>query len=82
MSLMMQAVGRTYVRYFNHRHKRSGTLWEGRYKSSVLDSEAYLLTCMAYIDLNPVRAGLAESAEDFNWSSYKHLIGQKNRPNW
>jgi putative transposase len=77
MSLMMQAVGRTYVRYFNHRHKRSGTLWEGRYKSSVLDSEAYLLTCMAYIDLNPVRAGLAESAEDFNWSSYKHLIGQK-----
>ena len=77
MSLMMQAVGRSYVRYFNQRHKRSGTLWEGRYKSSVIDSEAYLLTCMAYIDLNPVRAGVAEAAEDFNWSSYKHLIGQK-----
>ena len=76
MSLMMQSVGRSYVRYFNKRHNRSGTLWEGRYKSSLIDSEAYLLTCMAYIDLNPVRAGLAESAEDFSWSSYKHLAGQ------
>ena len=76
MSLMMQSVGRSYVRYFNKRHNRSGTLWEGRYKSSLIDSEAYLLTCMAYIDLNPVRAGVAESAEDFNWSSYKHLAGQ------
>ena len=76
MSLMMQSVGRTYVRYFNKRHNRSGTLWEGRYKSSLIDSEAYLLTCMAYIDLNPVRAGLAESAEGFSWSSYKHLAGQ------
>ena len=76
MSLMMQSVGRTYVRYFNKRHNRSGTLWEGRYKSSLIDSEGYLLTCMAYIDLNPIRAGLAESAEDFSWSSYKHLAGQ------
>ena len=76
MSLMMQSVGRSYVRYFNKRHNRSGTLWEGRYKSSLIDSEGYLLTCMAYIDLNPVRAGLAESAEDFSWSSYKHLAGQ------
>ena len=76
MSLMMQSVGRSYVRYFNKRHSRSGTLWEGRYKSSLIDSEAYLLTCMAYIDLNPVRAGVAESAEDFGWSSYKHLVGQ------
>ena len=77
MSLMMQSVGRTYVRYFNKRHNRSGTLWEGRYKSSLVDSEAYLLTCMAYIDLNPVRAGAADSPEAFNWSSYKHLSGQK-----
>ena len=77
MSLMMQSVGRSYVRYFNKRHNRTGTLWEGRYKSSVLDSEAYLLTCMSYIDLNPVRAGLVEAPENFNWSSYKHLIGQK-----
>jgi len=77
MSLMMQSVGRSYVRYFNKRHNRTGTLWEGRYKSSVLDSEAYLLTCMSYIDLNPVRAGMVDAPENFNWSSYKHLIGQK-----
>lgn len=77
MSLMMQSVGRSYVRYFNKRHNRSGTLWEGRYKSSLVDSEAYLLTCMAYIDLNPVRAGLVELPEHFNWSSYRHLMGQK-----
>ena len=77
MSLMMQSVGRTYVRHFNTRHNRSGTLWEGRYKSSLVDSEAYLLTCMAYIDLNPVRAGVSDSAEAFNWSSYRHLTGQK-----
>ncbi len=77
MSLMMQSVGRSYVRYFNKRHNRTGTLWEGRYKSSVLDSEAYLLTCMSYIDLNPVRAGIVDAPENFDWSSYKHLIGQK-----
>jgi putative transposase len=77
MSLMMQSVGRSYVRYFNKRHNRTGTLWEGRYKSSVLDSEAYLLTCMSYIDLNPVRAGMVDAPENFDWSSYKHLIGQK-----
>jgi putative transposase len=78
MSLMMQAVGRTYVRYFNHKHGRSGTLWEGRFKSSIIDTEAYLLTCMAYIDLNPVRAGITDTAEQFIWSSHKHLIGKKN----
>ena len=77
MSLRMQSVGRSYVRYFNKRHNRTGTLWEGRYKSSVLDSEAYLLTCMSYIDLNPVRAGIVDAPENFDWSSYKHLIGQK-----
>jgi len=80
MSLMMQAVGRTYVRYFNGRHQRSGTLWEVRYKSSVIDSEAYLLTCMAYIDLNAVRAGLAELPAEYPWSSHRHLIGQRVDP--
>ena len=78
MSLMMQAVGRTYVRYFNHRHGRSGTLWEGRFKSSIIDTEAYLLTCMAYIDLNPLRAGLVHMPSEFMWSSHKHLMGLKN----
>lgn len=73
---MMQAVGRRYVRYFNDAQKRSGTLWEGRYKSTVIQTERYLLACMAYIDLNPVRAGLVAQARDYPWSSHGHFIGQ------
>ena len=73
---MMQAVGRAYVRYFNVRHKRTGTLWEGRYRSTLIESERYLLACMVYIDLNPVRAGMVGRPEDFRWSSYRHSIGQ------
>ncbi len=74
---MMQAVGRRYVRYFNDTQKRSGTLWEGRYKSTVIQTERYLLACMAYIDLNPVRAGLAIQARDYPWSSHGHYAGQR-----
>ena len=74
---MMQAVGRRYVRWFNDAQGRSGTLWEGRYKSTVIDTDQYLLTCMAYMDLNPVRAGLVEQAADYAWSSHGHYIGQK-----
>ena len=73
---MMQAVGRAYVRYFNLRHHRTGTLWEGRYRSNLIESERYLLACMGYIDLNPVRAGLVEQAQDYRWSSHRHCIGQ------
>jgi putative transposase len=73
---MMQAVGRAYVRYFNLRHKRTGTLWEGRYRSNLIESERYLLACMVYIDLNPVRAGMVMQAADFKWSSHRHYIGQ------
>ena len=72
---MMQAVGRRYVRYFNDRQKRTGTLWEGRYKSTLIQTERYLLACMAYIDLNPVRAGMVAQAKDYPWSSYTHYIG-------
>ena len=74
---MMQAVGRRYVRYFNDTQKRSGTLWEGRYKSTLVQTERYLLACMVYIDLNPVRAGLANQAADYPWSSYRHYTGQR-----
>jgi putative transposase len=74
---MMQAVGRRYVRWFNDAQGRSGTLWEGRYKSTVIDTDPYLLACMAYLDLNPVRAGLAGQAGDYVWSSHGHYIGQK-----
>lgn len=72
---MMQAVGRRYVRYFNDAQGRSGTLWEGRYKSTLIQAERYLLACMVYMDLNPVRAGLAAQARDYPWSSHAHYIG-------
>jgi putative transposase len=72
---MMQAVGRSYVRYFNDTQKRSGTLWEGRYKSTLIQTDRYLLACMAYIDLNPVRAGLVAQPQDYPWSSHSHYLG-------
>jgi putative transposase len=80
LAQMMQAVGRRYVRYFNARQKRTGTLWEGRFKSSLIQSERYLLACMAYIDLNPVRAGMVAQAGDFVWSSYAHHTGLRLEP--
>ncbi|WP_372826366.1 transposase [Polaromonas sp.] len=72
---MMQAIGRRYVRYFNDSHGRSGTLWEGRYRSTVIQPERHLLACMAYMDLNPVRHGLAAQARDYPWSSHAHYAG-------
>ena len=72
---IMQAVGRRYVRLFNDSHGRTGTLWEGRYKSTVIQTDRYLLACMVYIDLNPVRAGLVTHAADYPWSSYHRYAG-------
>lgn len=74
--LMMQAVGRRYVRYFNDLHHRTGTLWEGRYKSTLIQTERYLLACMVYLDLNPVRAGLVTDPGQYPWSSHRHFTGQ------
>jgi putative transposase len=71
----MQSLGRRYVRYFNDRHKSSGTIWEGRYRATIVDSEHYLLGCMRYIDLNPVRVGLVRDPAAFAWSSYPHHTG-------
>lgn len=73
---MMQAVGRAYVRRFNARHGRSGTLWEGRYRSTLIQPERCLLPCMAMMDTEPVRAGLCPEAGAFAWSSHGHHIGQ------
>lgn len=70
LSKMMQVVGRHYVRYFNHRYRCTGTLWEGRFKSCVVDAEEYLLVCQRYIELNPVRAGMVKQPADYRWSSY------------
>ena len=78
--LMMQAVGRRYVQYFNRRHGRTGTLWEGRYRSAVLDHRAYLLVCMAYLELNPVRNGVVATPADYPWSSYANNVGQRADP--
>ena len=74
----MQAVGRRYVQYFNRRHSRTGTLWEGRYRCTVLQPDRYLLPCMAYLDLNPVRAGCVAQAADYPWSSHAHWLGLRH----
>jgi putative transposase len=79
VSVLMQDLGRKYVRYVNSTYRRSGTLWEGRYKASLVDSEIYLLTCMRYIELNPVRAGMVEHPGEYRWSSYgANAQGQSN----
>jgi len=70
ISKVLQSVGGRYAQYVNSTYRRSGSLWEGRYRSTVLDPEEYLLPCMAYIELNPVRAGLVARPEDYRWSSY------------
>jgi putative transposase len=75
---MMQAVGRSYVRYFNDLQQRTGTLWEGRYRSTLIQTEHYLLACMAYIDLNPVRAGMVAEAADYPWSSHGVYLGLRS----
>jgi len=67
----MQSLGRRYVQYFNTRYRRTGTLWEGRYRAALLDSDAYLLSCMRYIELNPVRAGMVSAPGAYRWSSYR-----------
>ena len=74
---MMQAVGRSYVQVFNKLHARTGTLWEGRYRSTLIQTDRYLLACMAYIDLNPVRAHMVTQPEDYAWSSYAHYTGRR-----
>jgi putative transposase len=80
VSRCMQFLGRCYVRYFNHRHRRSGTLFEGRFKSSLVQSRSYLLHCQRYIELNPVRAGMVRDPADYTWSSYRaHAFGRTPR---
>jgi len=77
VSKCMQFLGRHYVRYFNYRYGRTGTLFEGRFKSSIIQSNRYLLACYRYIELNPVRAGLAQDPADYVWSSYRsNALGQ------
>lgn len=80
VSDLMQRLGRRYVWWFNARHRRSGTLWEGRFKSCLVDSERYLLCCSRYIDLNPVRARMTDDPVAFPWSSCASLCGARDNP--
>jgi putative transposase len=70
ISNTMKVVGSRYAQYINLRYKRTGTLWEGRHRPSLIQSEKYLLTCHRYIELNPVRAGMVARPEEYRWSSY------------
>ena len=70
LSRLFQYVGRYYVTYVNNTYGRTGTLWEGRYKASIVEEDRYLLSCYRYIELNPVRAGMVKRPEDYPWSSY------------
>ena len=70
VSLVMRDLGRDYVRRVNQKYRRSGTMWEGRFKSSLVDTEFYCLACYRYIELNPVRANIVPSPGAYNWSSF------------
>lgn len=72
VSKTIQMLGRYYVQYFNYNYQRTGTLWEGRYKASLIDSTHYLLTCYRYIELNPSRAGMVNHPSEYPWSSYRY----------
>ena len=75
-SKLMQYLGRLYVRRFNYTYARSGALFEDRFKSSLLQSELYLITCLRYVELNPVRAGMVKDPGEYRWSSYgAHSLG-------
>ncbi len=68
---LMKALGQRYVQYVNCTYRRSGTLWEGRFRSCLTQDEIYLLSCMRYIELNPVRAGMVAHPGEYRWSSYR-----------
>jgi putative transposase len=79
VSRMMQYLRRRYVPYVNHEYGRTGTLWEGRFKSSLVQARSYLLACYRYIELNPVRAGMVEVPANYTWSSYRgNAIGEED----
>jgi putative transposase len=80
LSKAMQTLGRRYVSSYNRRHGRTGTLWEGRFRGTVIESERYFLTVMRYIELNPVRAGWVHRADEWRWSSAIHHLGGRRDP--
>jgi putative transposase len=77
LGAMMQLLGRYYVPYYNQKYGRAGTLWQGRYKTSLIDAEHYLMACCRYIEFAAVRAGLAGTPDQYPWSSYPHHVGMQ-----
>jgi putative transposase len=77
---LMRDLGQRYVQYFNGRHERSGTLWEGRFRSCIAESARYVLGCYRYIELNPVRAGMVDHPTGYLWSSYAVNSGMRSDP--
>ena len=76
ISRLMQSLGRRYVAFFNYSYGRTGTLFEGRFRSCLVQEDEYCLTCLRYIELNPVRAGMVRDPGDYRWSSYRaHAFG-------
>ena len=79
ISLLMQSLGRRYVQYFNYKYGRTGTLWEGRFKSCIIECDLYLLQVYKYIELNPVRANIVNDPSDYVWSSYQiNALGKQS----
>jgi len=79
MSTFFQSIGRHFVPYINKTYRRRGGLWEGRHKGNIIDSEAYFLSCMRYIEMNPVRAGMVDHPAQYRWSSYaSNALGVDN----
>jgi putative transposase len=77
VSQTMQQTASSYGRYVNRRYQRTGTLWEGRFRSSPVDTDYYCLACYRYIELNPVRAGIVAHPDDYRWSSYRENTGRR-----
>lgn len=80
LSAFMKSIGQSYAQYYNARYERTGGLWEGRFKSCLVDTEEYFLQCQRYIELNPVKAGMVDYAGEYQWSSYLcHAYGSGSR---
>jgi putative transposase len=77
---LMKHLGQRYTQYFNRKHGQSGTIWEGRFRSCVAQSARYVLACYRYIELNPVRAGMASAAREYDWSSHRANSGHTPDP--
>jgi putative transposase len=78
LARMMQWVGRQYVPYFNRKYGRAGTLWQGRFRATVIDAASYFMKCCSYLEFSPVRMGIALDPGDYAWSSYAHHIGVRS----